>query len=108
GVCLNVGCIPSKALLHAARVIEETKEMAEHGIAFGAPRIDTDKLRGWKNGVVGQLTRGLAGMAKQRKVRVVHGTGRFTGANRIDVTRDGETETVEFDQCIIAAGSEPV
>jgi dihydrolipoamide dehydrogenase len=108
GVCLNVGCIPSKALLHAARVIEETQEMAGHGIDFGAPRIDTGKLRDWKNGVVGQLTRGLTGIAKQRKVRVVHGTGRFVAANRIEVARDGEAETVDFDQCIIAAGSEPV
>jgi len=108
GVCLNVGCIPSKALLHAARVIEETKEMAAHGIDFGTPKIDRDKLRDWKDGVVGQLTRGLAGMAKQRKVRVVHGTGRFVGPNRIEVARDGETETVDFDQCVIAAGSEPV
>lgn len=107
GVCLNVGCIPSKALLHAARVVEETKEMAAHGLEFGAPRIDTDKLRGWKDGVVGQLTRGLAGLAKQRNVRVVYGVGKFTGPNTILVTRDGETETVEFDQCIIAAGSEP-
>ncbi|HEX6995380.1 MAG TPA: dihydrolipoyl dehydrogenase [Gammaproteobacteria bacterium] len=108
GVCLNVGCIPSKALLHAARVIEETKEMAARGLDFGEPRIDTDKLRGWKNEVVGQLTRGLAGMAKQRNVRVVNGTGRFAGPNRIEVVRDGEIETVDFDQCIIAAGSEPV
>ncbi len=108
GVCLNVGCIPSKALLHAARVIEETKEMAGRGIDFGEPRIDPDKLRGWKNEVVGQLTRGLATMAKQRNVRVVHGTGRFVGPHRIEVVRDGEVETVDFDQCIIAAGSEPV
>src|SRR5690606_5546164 len=108
GVCLNVGCIPSKALLHAARVIAETKEMAGRGMEFGEPRIDPDKLRGWKNEVVGQLTRGLATMAKQRNVRVVHGTGRFVGPHRIEVVRDGEVETVDFDQCIIAAGSEPV
>ena len=108
GVCLNVGCIPSKALLHAARVIEETKEMASRGIDFGEPRVDPGKLRDWKNAVVGQLTRGLAGIAKQRKVRVVHGTGRFVGPHRIEVVRDGEVETVDFDQCIIAAGSEPV
>ena len=108
GVCLNVGCIPSKALLHAARVIEETKEMAAHGIEFGPPRIDPAKLRDWKNGVIGQLTRGLGSMAKQRNVRVVHGVGRFAGPHSIAVERDGETETVEFDQCIIAAGSEPV
>src|SRR5690606_27104723 len=108
GVCLNVGCIPSKALLHAARVIEETKEMAARGIEFGPPRIDPAKLRDWKNGVIGQLTRGLGSMAKQRNVRVVHGVGRFAGPHSIAVERDGETETVEFDQCIIAAGSEPV
>ena len=108
GVCLNVGCIPSKALLHAARVIEETKEMSAHGIEFGAPRIDPGKLRQWKNGVVGQLTKGLGGMAKQRNVRVVHGSGRFVAPDRIEVERDGGTESVSFDQCIIAAGSESV
>jgi len=108
GVCLNVGCIPSKALLHAARVIDEAKEMSAHGIEFGALSVDPGKLRAWKSGVVGQLTRGLASMAKQRNVRVVHGVGRFAGPNSIAVERDGETETVEFDQCIIAAGSEPV
>ena len=78
GVCLNVGCIPSKALLHAAKVIAETKEMAAHGISFAAPTIDLDGLRGWKDGVVSRLTGGLAGLAKQRKVTTVVGTGRFT------------------------------
>ena len=108
GVCLNVGCIPSKALLHAARVIEESKEMAAHGISFGTPDIDTDKLRGWKNKVVGQLVNGLDGLAKQRKVRVVHGTGRFISPNELEVTGEETTEVVRFTQCIIAAGSEAV
>ena len=75
GVCLNVGCIPSKALLHAAKVIDETREMADHGIAFGAPSLDIDKLRGWKDGIVKKLTGGLSGLAKQRKVTVVTGVG---------------------------------
>jgi dihydrolipoamide dehydrogenase len=78
GVCLNVGCIPSKALLHAAKVIAETKEMSEHGIAFGAPAIDLDKLRAWKQGVVGRLTGGLAGLAKQRQVSTIRGSPRRT------------------------------
>src|SRR4051812_3975171 len=101
GVCLNVGCIPSKALLHMARVINEAAESAEFGIEFGEPRIDIDKLRAWKDGVVGRLTGGLAGLAKQRGVEVVQGTARFTGPNALDV--DG-TE-VAFSHCIIAAGS---
>jgi len=109
GVCLNVGCIPSKALLHAARVIAETKEMAEHGLTFGAPQVDLDKLRGWKESVVKRLTGGLAGLAKQRKVTTVQGTGVFTSMNQVEVTADdGGTKTVSFDQAIIAAGSEPV
>jgi dihydrolipoamide dehydrogenase len=107
GVCLNVGCIPSKALLHAARVIEEAHEMAAHGIEFGAPKVDTAKLRDWKNRVVRQLTGGLDVLAKQRKVRVVRGAARFASAHQLDVERDGTRETVDFDQCIIAAGSEP-
>ncbi|MGD8810825.1 MAG: FAD-dependent oxidoreductase, partial [Gammaproteobacteria bacterium] len=107
GVCLNVGCIPSKALLHAARVIEEASEMREHGIDFAEPKIDAGRLVGWKNSVIRQLTQGLAGLAKQRKVEVVHGYGRFVSANAIEVALGDETSTVEFDQCIIAAGSEP-
>jgi dihydrolipoyl dehydrogenase len=107
GVCLNVGCIPSKALLHAARVIEEAREMGEHGIAFGEPRLDVASLRKWKNKVVGQLTGGLDTLAKQRKVRVVRGAARFKSANELTVEREGARETVVFDQCIIAAGSEP-
>ena len=107
GVCLNVGCIPSKALLHAARVIEEAHEMGARGLSFGKPQIDTLKLRNWKNGVVRQLTGGLDVLAKQRKVRVVRGTARFASAHQLEIDRDGARETVDFDQCIIAAGSEP-
>ena len=109
GVCLNVGCIPSKALLHAAKVIAETKEMSEHGIAFGAPAIDVDKLRAWKDGVVGRLTGGLAGLAKQRKVTTIRGYGRFTSPHQLQVElAEGGTTTVGFEQAIIAAGSEPL
>jgi dihydrolipoamide dehydrogenase len=107
GVCLNVGCIPSKALLHAARVIEEAHEMGAHGIAFGQPKIDTAKLAGWKSKVVAQLTNGLDGLAKQRKVRVVRGTARFASPKQLSVDHDGREQLVDFDQCIVAAGSEP-
>ena len=109
GVCLNVGCIPSKALLHAARVIAETKEMSEHGITFGAPGIDLDKLRTWKDGVVERLTGGLAGLARQRKVTTVRGYGRFTSPHQLQVElAEGGVTTVDFEQAIIAAGSEPL
>ncbi len=108
GVCLNVGCIPSKALLHAAKVITEAEEMGAHGISFGKPKIDIDPLRKWKDGVVKQLTGGLSGLAKQRKVKTMQGVGRFTGPNMIEVEGDRGKQTVSFDQCIIAAGSEPV
>jgi dihydrolipoamide dehydrogenase len=109
GVCLNIGCIPSKALLHAARVIAETKEMAEHGLSFGEPAVDLDKLRGWKESVVKRLTNGLAGLAKQRKVKVVTGYGTFASPNHLEVRADdGSTTMVGFEQAIIAAGSEPV
>ena len=109
GVCLNVGCIPSKALLHAARVIDETAEMAEHGVTFGAPQVDLEKLRGWKDSVIKRLTGGLAAMAKQRKVTVITGLGAFASANTLDVTgEDGSKKTISFDKAIIAAGSEPV
>ena len=109
GVCLNVGCIPSKALLHAARVIAETREMSEHGVAFGAPAIDLGKLRAWKNGVVGRLTGGLAGLARQRKVTTIRGYGRFTSPHQLQVElAEGGTTTVDFEQAIIAAGSEPL
>jgi dihydrolipoamide dehydrogenase len=109
GVCLNVGCIPSKALLHVAKVIEEAKSLAEHGIVFGEPQTDITKIRSWKEKVVGQLTGGLGGMAKMRKVKVVEGLAQFTGANTIEATdRDGNVTTVTFDNAIIAAGSRPV
>lgn len=108
GVCLNVGCIPSKALLHAAKVITEAEEMGDHGIAFDTPNVDLDKLRGWKDTVVKQLTGGLSGLAKGRKVQVVNGYGSFAGPNMIEVQDDEGVKTVSFDQCIIAAGSEPV
>lgn len=105
GVCLNVGCIPSKALLHAARVIDEAAAMAEHGITFGKPKVDALRLRSWKNEVIGKLTGGLQQLAKQRKVRVVHGVAKFETANSL-VLDSGET--IAFEQCIIAAGSEAV
>jgi dihydrolipoamide dehydrogenase len=105
GVCLNVGCIPSKALLHAAKVIDEAAAMAEHGVVFGEPQIDAMKLRDWKNEVIGKLTGGLSTMAKQRKVRVVQATATFESANRLRLDND---DTIDFEQCIIAAGSEPI
>lgn len=108
GVCLNVGCIPSKALLHVAKVLTEAEDMAAHGVTFAKPKIDLDALRGWKNSVITQLTGGLDGLATARKVTTVRGTGRFTGPNMIEVVGDAGTKTVSFDQCIIAAGSEPV
>ncbi|MGH8157114.1 MAG: dihydrolipoyl dehydrogenase [Rhodanobacter sp.] len=108
GVCLNVGCIPSKALLHAAAVIDEAAAMAAHGVSFGAPKIDLDKLRSFKNKVVGQLTGGLASMAKQRKVRTVEGTGTFVSPHELEVqTKDG-VKLVRFENAIIAAGSQSV
>ena len=108
GVCLNVGCIPSKALLHTAKVITEAEETAQHGVSFSAPNIDLEQLRHWKaNDVVGKLTGGLAAMAKQREVTVVQGLGKFTGPNQIAVTAaDGKLTTVSFDYAIIAAGSQ--
>ena len=108
GVCLNVGCIPSKALLHAAAVIDEAAHAKDYGIDFGAPKITLDALRSYKDKVVGQLTKGLAGMAKQRKVRVLEGTGRFVSPNEIEVESGQGTKLVRFEQCIIAAGSQAV
>jgi dihydrolipoamide dehydrogenase len=109
GVCLNVGCIPSKALLHAAKVLDEAGDMASHGISFGKPTVDLDKLRSWKDGVVKKLVGGLSGLAKARKVTVVTGLGKFTGPNTLVATDDaGKRTTISFDQAIIAAGSEPV
>lgn len=105
GVCLNVGCIPSKALLHAAKVIDDAESMAKHGVIFGRPTVDALRLRAWKNEVVGKLTGGLEQLAKQRKVKVVHGVARFESANAL---RLDSGETIAFEKCIIAAGSEPL
>jgi dihydrolipoamide dehydrogenase len=104
GVCLNVGCIPSKALLHAAKVVDDAAAMSQHGIKFGSPVIDADALRDWKNKVVSRLTGGLTQLAKQRKVTVLHGTAKFDSSKTL-LLENGET--VGFDKCIIAAGSEP-
>jgi dihydrolipoamide dehydrogenase len=106
GVCLNVGCIPSKALLHAAKVVTEAEEMSHFGIKFEKPKIDLDALRTWKSNVVAKGTKGLSGLAKQRKVQVVTGVARFTSPNMIEVSTAEGKKTVSFDACIIAAGSE--
>ncbi len=108
GVCLNMGCIPSKALLHAAKVVSEVREMNDHGLSFGAPVIDPQKLAGWKSKVVGQLTGGLAALAKQRKVQVVNGVGMFTSPSVLRVTSDSGETDIEFKNAIVAAGSEPM
>lgn len=109
GVCLNVGCIPSKALLHAAKVIEDAQAMTAHGVSFGAPKIDLDALRQFKAGVVGKLTGGLVALAKRRKVNVVYGTGRFVSGHQLEVAdAQGNTQSISFAQAIIAAGSESV
>jgi dihydrolipoamide dehydrogenase len=108
GVCLNVGCIPSKALLHAAKVVDEVAAMASHGIRYGEPTVDIDKLRGWKDGVVKQLTGGLKGLAKQRKVTVVRGVGAFLDPHHLQVEGPEGTQVVRFEKAIIAAGSQPV
>ena len=116
GVCLNVGCIPSKALLHTAAVMDEAKTMSKHGIIFGDPKIDIDQLRAYKDGVIGKLTGGLAGMAKARKVKVVRGLGRFLDANHVEVNLTagdgqevgGQKEVIRFQKAIIAAGSQPI
>ena len=116
GVCLNVGCIPSKALLHVAAVVDETASLAEHGVSFGKPQIDLAKLRGWKDKVVGKLTGGLAGMAKARKVEVVRGVGQFLDPHHLEVevtegsgqAKTGAKKVVRFDKAIIAVGSQVV
>jgi dihydrolipoamide dehydrogenase len=108
GVCLNVGCIPSKALLHAAKVIEEAREMGAHGIEFAAPKVDTKKLRGWMVSVIKKLTGGLAGLAKQRKIEVMRGVGKFISPHVLEVTQGGASERIRFEYCIIAVGSEPM
>jgi dihydrolipoamide dehydrogenase len=106
GVCLNVGCIPSKTLLHAAKVIEDAADMAGCGIVFAPPQIDREQLRAWKNRVVTRLTNGLSLLAKQRKVEVIHGEGKFSGPFSLEVQGTGGLRRVDFKQCIIAAGSE--
>jgi len=105
GVCLNVGCIPSKAMLHAAKVVTEAEEMSRSGIEFGKPKIEVDKLRSWKDAVVGRLTKGLAALAKQRKVTTLQGVGKFESPNQIAVETAEGVKRVSFDSCIIAAGS---
>ncbi|SCX17118.1 dihydrolipoamide dehydrogenase [Nitrosomonas eutropha] len=105
GVCLNVGCIPSKALLHAAKTLTEAKEADQYGIHFGRPEIDIGKLCSWKESVVGKLTKGLSMLAKQRKVTVIHGAGKFANSHLIEVETSDGIETVSFEHCIIAAGS---
>jgi len=105
GVCLNVGCIPSKALLHVAKVVTEAEETEHLGVTFGTPRIEINKLRRWKDSIVGKLTNGLTGLARQRKVEVVQGTGKFTTPNMILVKTPNGAKTVSFEYCIVAAGS---
>src|SRR5699024_2489407 len=109
GVCLNVGCIPSKALLHTVGVYEAAKELTSHGIQFGEAKIDIDQMRQYKDEVIGKLTNGLAGMARMRKVTVVNGLGKFLDPNHLSVTsEDGKSQTLKFKSVIIAAGSESV
>ena len=110
GVCLNVGCIPSKALLHVAKVIDDSKDMASHGVSFGEPQIDLDKIRSWKDSVVGQLTKGLSGVSKMRKVKHVQGTAKFTGANTLVVegSKDVKKPRLILIMRLSLAGSEPV
>jgi len=108
GVCLNVGCIPSKALLHVAKVIKEASALSAHGVEFGEPQIDLAKVRTWKEKVIGQLTKGLGGMAKLRKCRVINGYGKFTGPNTIAVEGENGPVDVTFEHAVIAAGSRPI
>jgi len=108
GVCLNVGCIPSKALLHVAKVIDDAKDASAHGVEFGAPKLNIDKIRDYKSGIIKKLTSGLTMMAKQRKVEIVTGEGQFIDSKKLAVTKDGKVTEITFDNCIIAAGSLPV
>ncbi|WP_341328497.1 dihydrolipoyl dehydrogenase [Methylotuvimicrobium sp. KM2] len=107
GVCLNVGCIPSKALLHMAQIVHEAQEFASHGVDFGAPKFDLDKIRSWKESVTGGLNKGLDGLVKQRKITRIQGNGSFVSKNELQVDNDNGTQLISFDQAIIAAGSEP-
>lgn len=109
GVCLNVGCIPSKALLHAAKILDEANHASDLGIEFSKPKVDVKKLASWKDGIINKLTGGLKALAKQRKVEVVKGTGKFIGSHEIEVeSADGQKTKIKFDHCIIAVGSKPV
>jgi dihydrolipoamide dehydrogenase len=108
GVCLNVGCIPSKALLHVAKVMDEATTLGKHGVSFGPPTVDLDKLRGFKDGVIKQLTGGLRAMAKQRKVKIVNGYARFVGPNSLAIEGCDEVDSLSFEQAIIATGSRPI
>lgn len=105
GVCLNVGCIPSKALLHTAQIINEAADMGDHGVTFAEPEIDIRKIEDWKNSIVNKLTGGLKALAKQRKVTIVRGEAQFAGSNAMQVETADGTQTISFDNCIIAAGS---
>lgn len=107
GVCLNVGCIPSKALLHMAQIVHEAQEFAHHGVEFGAPTFDLDKIRSWKESVTAGLNKGLDGLVKQRKITRVQGVGSFVSANQLEVTSENGTQSISFDHAIIAAGSQP-
>ncbi len=107
GVCLNVGCIPSKALLHTAHIIHEAEELEQHGVSFNKPSLDIDKIRAWKESVTKTLNDGLAGLVKQRKVKLIQGIGQFSSPETVTVTTETGTVTVRFDQAIIAAGSQP-
>ena len=106
GVCLNVGCIPSKALLHVAQILHEAEGMAKQGVSFGKPKIDLDKIRSWKDGVSSALTQGLAGLAKQRKVTVIQGTGHFASDKVMELKTANGIQNISFDSAIIAAGSQ--
>lgn len=108
GVCLNVGCIPSKALLHLAKVVEESHEVADQGISFGEPKLDNKKMVAWKNSIVGKLTGGLKALAKQRKVEVVVGVAKFAGPNQVIVQGKDSDTLIDFDNAIIAVGSESI
>lgn len=108
GVCLNVGCIPSKALLHVALIVNEAQALAKHGVEFGAPRFDLAKIAAFKDGVVGKLTQGLSGLAKKRGVEVVRGAAKFVTPDRVEVATDHGVATFTFDDCIVATGSRPV
>ena len=107
GVCLNVGCIPSKALLHAAQIIHEVDEFESHGISYGKPSLDLPKIKAWKESITKTLNEGLAGLVKQRKVTLIHGTGQFTSPDTLAVNTEEGVKTIRFDQAIIAAGSHP-